>query len=357
MRKPYDSISMQDAIDLISAVGDVTTVLVQGEMGIGKSSILKALQQQHPDHVTCYVDITTKDVGDFLIPQVRQLDGTSVCSFIPNEEFGFHLNKPVIIMLDEIGKASKSVMNACLRLMLERKLGTHTLPAGSIVFATTNLSAEGIGDSLPPHARNRVDLVKVRKPTSEEWRLGFALGAGIDPVVIATAGEYPAMLGSFEDYERPDMNEYIYDPRTQRSAFVTPRSLEAASTILKRCRHLSEDVLYHALIGVIGERATMDMMNILKLDNTMPTFKEIVAKPLTAIVPTNGASVCLVVSKIMCNATKETFDNVMVYIERLPKEAQALFAMSVMSSKSPQRLEVVKNKPFTQWCVKNGWMF
>jgi len=101
----------------------------------------------------------------------------------------------------------------------------------------------------------------------------------------------------------------------------------------------------------------MDMMNILKLDSTMPTFKEIVAKPLTAIVPINGAAVCLVVSKIMCNATKETFDNVMLYIERLPKEAQALFAMSVMSSKSPQRMEAVKNKPFTQWCVLNGYLF
>ena len=47
--KPYSSITMQNAIDLINAIGDTTTVLVQGEMGIGKSSILKALQQQHPD--------------------------------------------------------------------------------------------------------------------------------------------------------------------------------------------------------------------------------------------------------------------------------------------------------------------
>jgi len=355
--KPFSSITLAQATDLICAVGDITTVLVQGEVGTGKSSMLKTLAKLHPDHITCYVDITTKDVGDFLVPQVRQLDGTSVCSFIPNEEFGFHLNKPVIIMLDEIGKASKSVMNACLRLMLERKLGTHSLPAGSIVFATTNLSAEGIGDNLPPHARNRVDVVKVRKPTSEEWRLGFAMGAGVDPVVIATANEYPAMFASFEDYEKPTQNEYIYDPRVPRAAFVTPRSMEAASNILKRCRHLPEDVLYHALIGVIGERATMGMMNILKLDQSIASWREIVSTPLEALVPTNGASVCLVVSKALHNVEKDTFDAWMTYLNRMTREAQAMFAMSVMSGKSPKRDIAVRNKSFTSWCVTNGYLF
>ena len=357
MKKPYSSITLAQATDLISAIGDTVTVLVQGEIGIGKSSILKTLQKQHPDYVTCYVDITTKDVGDFLIPQVRQLDGTPVCSFIPNEEFGFHLKKPVIIMLDEIGKASKSVMNACLRLMLERKLGTHSLPEGSIVFATTNLAAEGIGDNLPPHARNRVDVVKVRKPTSDEWRLDYAMNAGIDPVVIATAIEYPSMLASFEDYEMPSQNEYIYDPRVPRAAFVSPRSLEAASNVLKRCRHLPEDVLCHALMGVIGERATMDMMNILKLDVTMPTWKEVVTSPSTALVPSNGATACLMVSKALSNVTADNFDAWMVYMVRMAKEAQAMFSMSIMSGKSAKRDVAVRARSFTDWCIANGYLF
>ena len=164
MSNLYKSLTLNQTADLISAVGDTTTILAQGEMGIGKSSILKILQAKHPNHFVCYGDMTTKDVGDLLIPKIRSLNDTEVTSFIPNEEFGFHLNKPIILMLDEIGKASKAVMNACLRLMLERKLGTYSLPEGSIVFATTNLAQEGIGDMLPPHARNRMTVVKVSKP-------------------------------------------------------------------------------------------------------------------------------------------------------------------------------------------------
>lgn len=357
MKKPFSSITMSETIKLVSAVGERLTVLVQGEMGIGKSSILKTLAESHPDHIPCYIDITTKDVGDFLVPQIRTIDGTPVCSFIPNEEFGFHLNKPLIVMLDEVGKASKAVMNACLRLMLERKLGTHTLPEGSIVFATTNLTSEGIGDNIPPHARNRLCVVKMRKPTAEQWRWDYAQNAGIDPVVIATAIEYPSMMASFEDYERPDMNEYINDPRVPRAAFVTPRSLEKASDILKMCRAMPEDVLTHALFGVIGERATMDMMNILKLDNTMPAWSEIINKPMTTAIPQNGAAICLVISKALTNVTGETFDAWMDYLSRLPREAQALFSMNVMSSKSPKRSIAVTNAKFTAWAVQNGYLF
>jgi MoxR-like ATPase len=165
----FNSVTLKQCADLICAVGDKVTVLAQGEMGIGKSSMLKTLKAKFPDHFACYVDMTTKDVGDFAVPKIRTIDGVEVCSFIPNEEFGFHFDKPVIMMLDEVGKSSKAVFNASLRIILERKLGNYTLPEGSIVFATTNLAQEGIGDMIPPHARNRMTTVKISKPTADDW--------------------------------------------------------------------------------------------------------------------------------------------------------------------------------------------
>ena len=200
--------------DLILAVGDTTTVLAQGEMGIGKSSILSILKSKLPDHHFCYGDMTTKDVGDFLVPKIRSLNGTDVCSFIPNEEFGFHFDKPIVLMLDEIGKASKAVMNACLRLMLERKLGTYSLPEGSIVFATTNLANEAIGDNLPPHARNRISVVKVRKPSADEW-IEWALDNDSAPEVLLTVKQFPQMLASFEDYNNASSGKKL----TPKGAF------------------------------------------------------------------------------------------------------------------------------------------
>ena len=348
---------MPEVVDAINRIGSKVTILVSGHTGTGKSSILKELAILNPNHTPCYLDVTVMDTGDFLIPKIRTINGDEVCSFIPNENIGFHLGKPIILLLDEIGKASKSVMNCCLRLMLERSLGVYDLPEGSIVFATTNLGTEGLGDNIPAHARNRVCNIKMRKPTVDEWRWNFAQNAGVDPVVIASAVEYPSCFSSFEDYEVAGQNQYIYDPRSPASSFVTPRSLEKASDILKKCRDVPEPVLYHLLTGVVGERFTADMMNILKLDNQMPNYFDIINHPMTTPIPSNGAAICLVISKIQQNVNQETFDNAMVYIERLPKEAQALYAMSIMSNKSPKRSIAVSNKKFTAWAVKNGHYF
>ena len=45
----YKSLSLNDTANLILAVGDTTTVLAQGEMGIGKSSILSILKSKLAD--------------------------------------------------------------------------------------------------------------------------------------------------------------------------------------------------------------------------------------------------------------------------------------------------------------------
>lgn len=357
MKKLYSDVSFQEVVDVINRIGDRVTVLVSGHTGTGKSSILKELALLNPEHTPCYLDVTVMDTGDFLIPKIRTINGDDVCSFIPNESFGFHLKKPIILLLDEIGKASKAVMNCSLRLMLERSLGVYDLPEGSIVFATTNLGIEGLGDNIPAHARNRVCNVNMRKPTAEEWRWNYAQNAGVDPVVIASAVEYPSCFASFQDYEVAGQNQYIYDPRSPTVSFVTPRSLEKASDILKKCRDVPEPVLYHLLAGVVGERFTADMMNILKLANTMPSWAEIINNPITTAIPHNGASVCLIISKALSNVEGTTFANWMQYMARLPKEAQALFAMSVMSSKSPKRSIAVTNREFTEWAISNGYLF
>ena len=101
----------------------------------------------------------------------------------------------------------------------------------------------------------------------------------------------------------------------------------------------------------------MNILMIFKLDNTLPTYASIVATPETAKAPKSGAALCLIISKLLGNVTKETFDNIMVYLDRLPKEAQALFSRGLMSPNCPKRPIAVQNKAFTSWCIKNGYLF
>lgn len=356
----YNTITLKQTADLIAAVGDVQTVLVQGEMGIGKSSILSILKSkpEFKDHFFCYVDITTKDVGDFIVPKIKTLDGVDVCSFIPNEEFGFHFNgKPVVMMLDELGKAKGGVMNACLRLMHERQLGVYGLAQGSIVFGTTNLAIEGIGDNVPPHARNRITVVRAAKPTADEWIEQFAIPHGINPVIIGTVKEFPDMFATFEDYERPEQNTYIYDPRTVRSAFVTPRSMTKAAHIYERTRILGDDVMCHALAGTIGEKAMHNILTMDKLDNQLPAWDEVTNSPETATVPTSAAASCMLVSKAVQRIDPANINAWMTYMNRMSKESQGLFARSVMSDMCPKRNVAARNTEFAKWAAANNFLF
>jgi len=350
----YKSVSLKEGAELVGRIGDVDTLLFQGEMGIGKSSMLKMLAKMYPDHHVCYVDMTTKDVGDFLIPKIRQVNGVDVCSFIPNEEFGFHTGKPVIIMLDEIGKTGKAVFNACLRLMQERSLGVYDLPKGSMVFATTNLASEGIGDMLPPHGRNRVSVVKIRKPTADEW-IDWALDNDIAPEVILTVKEFPQMLASFEDYTDPKDNEYIFDPRSPRPAFTTPRSLEKSSNIIKKTRGLPEDVIGCAIKGTIGARACYDMLNVVKLSADLPSWESIMDSPEKAQLPESPAAVCMLVYSAVQRVEKDTINKWIKYMNRISKEAQGLFATSVM--RTGKKSIVGTSTEFVKWATANNYLF
>ena len=353
--------SIDEIVESIMANPEGTT-LVQGHMGTGKSSILKILAEKLPNHVPCYFDCTTKDLGDLMLPKIlSEGDSDNFVRFVPNEEMGLHHDKPIILMIDEFGKANPSVKNGMMRVMLERSFGTKKLPEGSIVFATTNLGGEGVGDLLMPHHRNRITVVRMRKPTADEWIEGFAFNAGIHPSMILWVKEEGGRLfQSFEEVDNPDDqvagNPYIYHPKSQRPAFVTPRSLELASRWLWAKDKISDNALKSNLMGTIGDRAGADLGAYIKLVDELPKQDEIKADPKNAKIPTTSSGVVMVVYRALATMNKDFIDPFMEYLNRLDKEAQALFAMQVRNPKYNRQTIVMGNKKFTQWCMDNNYM-
>lgn len=336
--------------------GHQRTILVQGHMGTGKSSLLYTLARDLPNHTACYFDCTTKDLGDITIPKLAVIDDADYVTYVTNEELGVHLGKPVILMIDEFGKANPAVKNAMLRLILERKIGSYTLHPDSLVFATTNLGAEGVGDLLPPHARNRMTVLTARKPNNVEW-IEWGINNGIEHSVLGWAKDNPQLFTSFEDVKDPEENPYIYHPRDQRAAFVTPRSLEAASDWLKQREHLDDQTLTGLLMGTIGNRGAMDLMAFVKLADQLPSLESIKQSPDTAKVPTSAAAVCMVVYRALAAIERDWVDAWMTYLVRLDKEAQGMFANGVRAPRYSKQSIVMTNRKFTDWAMSNNYMF
>lgn len=351
-----NAISFDQVASLIAAVGHTNTIIVEGDVGIGKSTLLLSILDKKPTHAGFYCDCTTLNPEDMFAPNLKAFE-SGVLKFIPNEALGLHVDGPSVVMYDEWGK-NRGIHNATLRDLHERKLCNIGRHPDSIVFATTNLSSEGIGDIIPPHGRNRVTVVRMRKPYAEEW-LVWATNNGIEPSIMSWVKDEGTMLfQSFTSIKDPDENPYIYHPRAAgRTAFVTPRSLHKASDIIKGREFFDSDTLTAALIGTLGERGALDFSARLKLQDDLPTYKQIVDGPATAKVPGSAAAVCMVVFRALTMIEPEHVDPWMVYLRRLDKEAQGLFANGVRSSKYSKRGMVMSNRSFGKWALENNYMF
>lgn len=355
------ALNLRECAEAIKAVGHEVTVLVQGHMGCGKTSIKKMLETDLPTHRAIYFDGTTKDLGDMMFPEVVRDDPDAACNYVrfaPNEETGMHLDGPVIIMLDEFGKMNPSVKNACMRLMLEREFAGRRLHPESIVFATTNLGTEGVGDIMMAHHENRITTVRLKKPTADEWIEEFAYNAGIHTAIISWVKENgEALFQSFEEVSNPDDNPYIFHPKAQRKKFVTPRSLELASHWLHKMDQLSGNTLKQALMGTIGARGGADLEAYISLYSQLPKQKEIMADPMNAKVPDSASAKVMLVNRAITSMTQEFCTPWLNYMERLDTEAQALFVMQVRKPTYGKQSMVMTNRKFTDWCMANNYLF
>lgn len=356
--KAMYSLNHDQTVSLIKSIGHKRTVLVEGHMGTGKSSLLRMLSEQLPDHIPCYFDCTTKDLGDITVPDIAKLgNGSGYVEYLTNEELGAHHDKPIIVMLDEFGKSNPSVKLALTRFMLERAVGSKQLHPDSTVFATTNLGAENVGDMLQAHQKNRIAIVTMRKPDNMEW-IEWGINNEIDHTLLGWCKDNPQLFHTFEDIKDPSENHYIYHPQDpSRTAFVTPRSLEAASDLLKVRDKMDSQTVTAALMGMIGERAAMDLMSFVKLADQLPSLQSIKDDPKNAKVPDSAPAVCMVVYRSLSAIERNWVDAWVTYMKRLSTEAQGLFVNGVRNPKYSRQQEVMTNKLFTQWAIDNRFLF
>jgi hypothetical protein len=347
-------LSISEVAELICATGHEITWLVQGDMGSGKTSLLKTIVERTKMRGV-YFDCTTKDLGDLYLPRIKDADDGDFVSFVPNEEFGIHFHAPIVLMLDEIGK-NRSIQNPLLRTMQERYIGSRKLPEGSIVFATTNLGAENVGDMLPPHARNRIGVVRMRKPNAAEW-MQWANENDQDPALVAAVHENKSMLDSFTDVENPDENPYIYDPRVStRTSFVTPRSMSKLSDLLKKRHVLSENVVMQGAMGLVGAAAAKQIMLTVQIGDQVPKYERIVADPINIPVPASAGAQIVCIIKCLQNVDQQTFNACFTYIKRMPMEMQALFTEQLLGMQTKAKWLVTQSS-FTEFAKKNFGLF
>lgn len=197
--------------ELLLGLATVRPVFLWGAPGIGKSSLVRNFAESLG--LECVSLLGTQLAPEDLIgvPQIR--DGRSV--FCPPEAIA--RDEPYCLFLDELNAATPDVQKAFYSLILDRRIGSYELPAGSIVIgagnrATDNALARPIASALV----NRLTHVHLRA-SATDW-LVWAGENGIHPWVVDHLTDRPDHLWS-------------QPPKTEEP-FSTPRSWHMLSDAL-----------------------------------------------------------------------------------------------------------------------------
>jgi hypothetical protein len=98
------------------------------------------------------------------------------------------------------------------------------------------------------------------------------------------------------------------------------------------------------------------MMAMVKLANDLEDWDTIIKNPEKARVPDSPSAVCMLVYSAVQRVDKESVNAWIKYMNRLGKEAQALFATSVMRVTS-KASTVGTSRGFIDWATKNNYLF
>ena len=344
-------LSASQVVSLIAAIGDKRTVIVEGENGIGKTALFHALRKlpKFADHIAVQpIDCTQLSDGSVWMPDLDRENGVS--RELPNERFGVSAfnqlgvnnSKPILVGLDEIAKAPQFIKNVLAPIIYERRVGNLSMPEGSVVVCFTNLSIEGLGDSIQAHLRNRLVFVKMRKPSCDEW-VKWATDNGINPMVIAFVNNEPRVMQSFLEYEKGGMfegkdlskdNGFIFNPKSMQLAYATPRSLVAASDILDAgLGVLDDDTLEAALVGTVGATTAEALASVIRFGREIGEYSRVIKSPDTAPLSDNPTAQLIQVFQFVTRvADRSEAEAIVKYVWRMRAEMQSIFCNTVATS-------------------------
>ena len=173
-------------------------VLLRGRHGIGKSTVVyQYAAQQNMEVVERRASQMTE--GDLVgLPSI-EADSTR---FNPPDWFKAACDRPVVLFLDEVDRATLEVRQGIFELTDSRKLNGHKLHDDTLIFAAVNGGEHGaqyqVGE-MDPAELDRWTVFDI-EPSVEDW-LAWANDSGISQEIFNFINQNRTHLEHTDDFE------------------------------------------------------------------------------------------------------------------------------------------------------------
>jgi len=200
---------LKNYLNLLIAQNLYISTMIWGAPGIGKSSIVGQLAREHSIE---FVDLRLSQLAPTDLRGLPvAIDGISKWyppEFLPRSGKG-------ILFLDELNMAPPAMQGVAQQLILDRKVGSYTVPEGWFVWAAGNRKEDRAAVfDMPAPLANRFLHLQV-EPDFDSFKV-YALEVGVDEQIIAFLSYRTTLL-------------HKIDP--QQPAWCSPRSWVMASLL------------------------------------------------------------------------------------------------------------------------------
>lgn len=253
-----------------------------------------------------------------------------------------------LIFFDEWGQGETDSKRAAAEIWLNGRYGPFKIPGfktgnGWGVVGASNYSTDrsGVTKEQDFFINRRAEL-HVTDHIDDTVNHLKAKGRGLHPILIVFAEKFPHIVLS------PGVPE-------KQGPWMTPRTLEKTSDLFwvkeDRFGHVPYDSsTQEATSGLIGFETAREVFNLVRLDQEMPKYGDIVADPAGVPVPEGADSKMLICYNLAARVTEKDAAKVLVYVDRLGKEFGVTFAKSACT-----RMPLLVMTPaFTQWSKGNS---
>ena len=136
--------------------------------------------------------------------------------------------------------------------------------------------------------------------------------------------------------------------------YVCPRTIAKAGEMINEgLLNLSENLQLAILSGCIGDSIAIELLQFLKLKDSLPDIDQILKDPDSVIIPDRMDILYIVCLSLVEKIDKLNIENVIRFLKRCPVE----FMQLVIFNGSKRNTEITKTAAYIQWINENHMNF